>query len=53
MRVLTGNSSKSLTNATINMPNHGYYKSIFEIINTIRKYYSNTLARRNGSSPTV
>jgi hypothetical protein len=38
----------SLTNATAGMPNNSYYNSIFDIIDTIRKYYSDLLARRGG-----
>ena len=42
----------SLTNATNNLPANAYYTSIFDIINNIRKYYSDLLARRgNGASP--
>jgi hypothetical protein len=39
----------ALTNATQGQPNHAYYKSIFDIVNNIRKYYSDALARREGS----
>jgi tRNA U34 5-carboxymethylaminomethyl modifying GTPase MnmE/TrmE len=40
----------SLTNATTGMPNNGYYSSIFDIVDNIRKYYSDLIARRSGGS---
>jgi Family of unknown function (DUF6261) len=36
----------SLTNATVNLPNNPYYISIYNIIDTIRKYFSDMLSRR-------
>ena len=41
----------SLTNATEGQPNNAYYDSILDIVNTIRKYYSDMLARREGAPP--
>jgi hypothetical protein len=40
----------SLTNATAGLPINAYYSSVFEIVNTIRKYYSDLLARRFGGN---
>jgi hypothetical protein len=42
----------SLTNATAGLPNNAYYSSIFDIIDNIRKYYSDLLARRSGATTT-
>ena len=39
----------SLANATIGLANNQYYLDIFNIINNIRKYYSDVLARRTGT----
>lgn len=38
----------SLTNATKDQPINAYYSSIFNIVDNIRKYYSDLLARREG-----
>jgi hypothetical protein len=38
----------SLTNATKNLPSNAYYSSIFDIVDNIRRYYSDLLARRGG-----
>lgn len=43
----------SLTNATKNLPTHAYYLSIFNIIDTSRKYFSDVLARREGTTKTA
>ena len=48
----------SLTNATAGLPNNGYYLSLFNIMDNIRKYFSDLLARREGggtapATPTV
>ena len=42
----------SLANATIGLSNNQYYLAIFNIINNIRKYYSDVLARRTGTKGT-
>lgn len=42
----------SLTNATEGQPSNAYYNSILDIINTIRKYYSDMLSRRDGGATT-
>jgi len=44
---------QSLTNANENLPNHAYYLSIFNIVDTARKYFSDMLARRGGGTATT
>ena len=41
----------SLTNATANLATNAYYLSLFNIIDNIRKYYSDMLARRTSTTP--
>jgi hypothetical protein len=40
----------SLTNATANLATNAYYLSLFNIIDNIRKYYSDMLAKRAGNN---
>jgi hypothetical protein len=39
-----------LTNATANLATNAYYLSLFNIIDNIRKYYSDMLAKRAGNN---